>query len=342
MGARWIAGVVGVLLAVSGCSLLRSEDSPCCVDPDLDQDVHEGVFGPPGAAIRARLEVVEVAALEDRLRTTVHFTNEDDEPASFGTDYFTGGEGSASGIRVLDTDHQLYYGPDPDLGSRPEEEFVWEPDVTHEIVVDAPRLRREPGTVTVLAPDGTALYRDVAVVDGGGSSRRAGGADPVTFPVADGVPEPADPLPLVWREKADAPEPEGEVGASTEREWAEGGRVWRLSIDSVHRDGAIGFVRYTLTLVSGRPPAGEDPEDLPADLDLTVVDSDLLMPRPEQRVDTEDGALSLGRISWAVFDRAGQEIEGSLLVMSHRREEARVDVHAGPFGVIEHQDVLGH
>ncbi|WP_435106783.1 hypothetical protein [Nocardiopsis synnemataformans] len=351
-GFVWAAVVVLVVVAALVVQTVRENSGHvcCAINPDLYLDVQRGEFGPPGAAVPARMEVVEVAALADRTRTTVSFVNEGEEPAEFDASYFTGDGGSTGGFRILDTADRRHYGVHPDLGGGTAGRYVWEPGVEYRIEVHSPPLEEGTDTVTVLAPHGTAWYHDVAVVDGAAppsppAHERPSWGEVVALPVREGAPRPLerDWVPLFWPEATErAPEaPVDEAGPSPTgdgQRFAEGGRVWDMWVDAVFDRDGFAVVRFQVTLVSGEPPrAGAD--GLPAPWELSVADPATGTVHHAVRAGDPEGTYRLSAFSWDSFTRAGQTLEGHVYVPGFDAGVERVDVDAGVFGVFTDRQV---
>ncbi|WP_241483084.1 OmpA family protein [Nocardiopsis halophila] len=168
--------------------------------------VQEGYVGKWDVHLKARVEVAEVARLEDRTRTTIRFTSLEDEPVDIEDNVFSSfaaADDDINQFRLIDTVRQHAYGVHSDLGTDLPSNEQWIPGVTYEIVVFSPALEEGVDTVTVRAPGGIGEFAGVPVVEGEpetypsgppdvGSGDAPGEGDTVVFPVRDGDPEPLD------------------------------------------------------------------------------------------------------------------------------------------------------
>ena len=195
-------------LVLTGCSLPmdREGDGDGGSDPSVPESgfVQEGYVGKWDTYLEARVEIAEVARLDDRTRTTIEFTSLEDEPVDVEKNIFSS-HGAAndeiSQFRLLDTVRQHAYAVYTDLGTKLPmfSDDQWIPGVTYEIVVFSPPLEEGVDTVTVRAPGGIGEFAGVPVVDGEPKDypteppeEAPSEGDTFTYPVATGDPEPLD------------------------------------------------------------------------------------------------------------------------------------------------------
>ncbi|WP_017556415.1 OmpA family protein [Nocardiopsis baichengensis] len=168
-----------------------------------DGFVREGYAGSWDKYLRARVEVKEVARLDDRTRLTVEYTNVEDREIT---------DGSATNpmdprwFRILDPVGQVRYAPYEEIGPDLEDfdrDQLWNPGVTYEMAVYLPPLEGDPERVTVEAPGGIGEFAGVPVTEGepeeypSALPEDAGDGWPaegnhVTVPVTEGAPSPDD------------------------------------------------------------------------------------------------------------------------------------------------------
>jgi outer membrane protein OmpA-like peptidoglycan-associated protein len=198
---------------LSGCGVLGgdgglgpetedAEDGAEEAPPQGAGFVQEGYVGRLGNYFEARVEVTEVARLEDRTRTTLELTSLEDEPVGLNQDTFSVGgliDRDITGFRLVDTVNQRRYNVYTNIGSRlsPGGDLV--PGATYELVVYSPPLEGGVESVTVEAPGGLGEYAGIPVVEGEPKSYpeeppeeppQAG--ETITLPVAEGEPEELD------------------------------------------------------------------------------------------------------------------------------------------------------
>ncbi|TQN32248.1 outer membrane protein OmpA-like peptidoglycan-associated protein [Haloactinospora alba] len=167
-----------------------------------DGFVQEGYVGRFDHYLNARVEVAEVARLDDRTRTTVHLTSLEEEPVDMSSSVFAISgvlDQNINGFRLLDPVNQRDYGVYSDIGTELPVGQQWQPGVTYEIVVFSPPLQDGVDRVTVHAPGGIGEFAGVPVTEGEPRTyptedpeESPSSGDEVTFPVDTGDPEPLE------------------------------------------------------------------------------------------------------------------------------------------------------
>ncbi|WP_236700416.1 OmpA family protein [Allosalinactinospora lopnorensis] len=195
--------VVSGSLLLGGCGL-AGDDTPG-EGGDAAEDgreergsgfVQEGYVGSYGDFLHARVEVTEVARLDDRTRTTIEFTNLQDDTVKYAQ---SKNVLKPAWFNLLDPVNQRRYNVYTDIGTKPPASNDWSPGVAYEIVVYSPPLEDNVDQVTVQAPGGIGEFTGVPVVEGEPETypseapeESPSEGDTVTYPVDDGDPEPLD------------------------------------------------------------------------------------------------------------------------------------------------------
>ncbi|WP_460804624.1 hypothetical protein [Nocardiopsis aegyptia] len=314
----WVAagGAVVAALVLGGAitiQLLRENADCSCVNPDAGLDVAYGTLGPDGDTVQARLEVVEVAAVDGYTRTVLHFSNSDAQAAAFDPAYFLGGAGPGDGFRVWDPATGRLYENQPALGTVTGDDQVWEPRTRYEIVLFSAPL--EPGTEDEEAPETVPLHF---------TAPAPGDEVPgYTEAFAPNTPDPVDPVPAAAETD--------EVG------WVrseEGGRTWRMSVGSyVVEDGVLTFT-YRLEVEGEDVPSPERRPDLfPEGFVLTdPATGDVV---PERRVgETEGESEPLWSVAWPRLRDNTPRTFGELAFAAPSGEVGELLLDAGAFGAL--------
>lgn len=198
-------------LLLGGCGLVTEEDKGGKDEGgkggggkggDPDAFVQEGYVGRFDDYLNARVEIAEVARLDDRTRTTVHLTSLEEDPVDMSSSVFAISgvlDRNINGFRLLDPVHQRDYGVYSDIGTELPVGQQWQPGVTYEIVVFSPPLQDGVDRVTVHAPGSIGEFAGVPVTDGKPRTypteepeESPSSGDEVTFAVDTGEPEPLE------------------------------------------------------------------------------------------------------------------------------------------------------
>lgn len=364
-GWMWAAGAAAAALVVGGATavVLLDRSVACgCANPDAGLDVEYGTLGPEGAAVDARLEVVEVAAVDGYTRTVLEFSRHGDTAEEFDPAYFTGGAEPGDGFRVLDPASGRLYENLSGAGTTGGRPQVWEPRTDHYIVLFSAPL--EPGTeeVELRGPHGEFRIKDIEVRNASGDTGPLWTPETAQEPPEDGEAPEAVVLPFTEPEPGatepghtevfapPAPEPVDPPAAvdATYDEWGgtyateeHTGDEWRISVRfrPTEGDGDALVLDYDVkrdgdTEGDGAPPTGEHPDFFPDG--LTLFDPDTGAVLPELRVGDPDGAseplwsfarprlVSLEDRTWGDLAFAAPEGSPDTLLLD-----------AGLFGVLE-------
>ncbi|MBB4930281.1 outer membrane protein OmpA-like peptidoglycan-associated protein [Lipingzhangella halophila] len=182
---------------ISGCGLLGDGSDGDGGAPGGNGEeggdgfAQEGYVGSSGGSVHARVEVAELARLDDRTRVTVELTSLEEE----AVDLPRGG----NRVRVVDPVNQQVSGSYPDIGSQAEGDAQFEPGVTYELVFYTPPLDGDTEAATVLLPGAIGGFAGIPVVDGEAGDyptempdEAPEEGDTVTLPVDDSAPDPDD------------------------------------------------------------------------------------------------------------------------------------------------------
>ncbi|MFE3456564.1 hypothetical protein ACFXKD_03390 [Nocardiopsis aegyptia] len=354
VGAAVAAAAALVLGGAMTIQLLRENTDCSCVNPDAGLDVAYAMVGPDGDTVQARLEVVEVAAVDGYTRTVLHFSNSDEQAAAFDPAYFLGGAGPGDGFRVWDPATGRLYENQSALGTVTGDDQVWEPRTRYEIVLFSAPL--EPGTeeVEVRGPHGEIRIPNVHVRGGAADTdplwtpqdaQATEGTEeeeaPETVPLHFTAPAPGDGVPGYAEAFAPStPDPVDPVPAAAETDeegWArseEGGRTWRMSVGSyVVEDGVLTF-KYRLEVEGEDVPSPERLPDLFPD-GFVLMDPATGDVVPEQRVGEPDGESEpLWSVAWPRLRDNTPRTFGELAFAAPSGEARELLLDAGAFGAL--------
>jgi hypothetical protein len=350
-----VAAAAVLVIGVAVTVLLVGEDEACgCANPDAGLDVSYGTLGPDADPVHARLEVVEVAAVDGYTRTVLHFSNAGDEDAAFDPAYFLGGAGPGDGFRIWDPATGRLYGNRPDLGTVTGDEQVWEPRVRYEIVLYSAPLEPGTETVEVRGPRGEVRIPDVDVRGGAGDAeplwtpRDAEGTQgtrddegPGTVPLRFDAPATGTEAPGA-REPGyaevfapDAPDPvdPAPTAAGADGEgWAlaeEDGQAWRMSVDGYRVEDGVLTMGYWIEAEDVDTSAPPRRPDLFPD-GLTMIDPATGAVVPELRVGDAGESEPLWSIAWPLL-RHGK-VFGELAFAAPEGGTGELVLDAGAFG----------
>ncbi|WP_121183756.1 hypothetical protein [Nocardiopsis sp. Huas11] len=357
---RWTAATVaGVAVLVLGAVItvqLMRQDMACgCVNPDAGLDVTYGLLGPGDDTVRARLEVVEVAAMDGHTRTVLNFSHSDDEHAVFDPAYFVGGDGTGDGFRIWDPVNGRLYENQTDLGTVTGGEQVWEPRTQYEIVLFSAPLEPGTGELEVRGPHGEIRIPDVEVRGGAGDTEplwSPQGAqntesaqdeeEPERVPLDFATPAPETDVPgYAQAFVPDAPEPVDPVPteARTDEEgWArfeEAGVTWRMSVEGYEVQDGVLTLEYRLEAegADNVPDSQRRPDLFPEE--LTLIDPATGAVVPRLRVgDSEAESEPLWSIAWPGLSEDTPMTFGELAFTAPPEGAGDLLLDAGVFGAL--------
>jgi hypothetical protein len=347
-----VAAAAALVIGVAVTVLLVGEDEACgCANPDAGLDVSYATLGPDDDAVHARLEVVEVAAVDGYTRTVLRFSNTGDEDAAFDPAYFLGGADPGDGFRIWDPATGRLYGNRPDLGTVTGDEQVWEPRVRYEIVLFSAPLEPGTETVEVRGPHGEVRIPDVDVRGGAGDtaplwSPRADqdtgdGEGPETVPLGFAAPAPGTEAPetgapgyaeVFVPDALDPVDPAPAAAGADAEGWAlaeEDGQAWRMSVEDYRVEDGVLTVGYWIEAEDVDPSAPPRRPDLFPD-GLTLIDPATGAVVPELRVGGPGASEPLWSIAWPLLPHG--KVFGELAFAAPEGGTGELVLDAGAFG----------